>query len=132
MTLHTLAWLQQWYRSQCDGEWEHDKGVRIDTLDNPGWSVKVDIGMIPDPEPIVVDRNENDWVKCKVKDAHFYGYGGPGNLEDILEVLRAWITVPAAPAQDIVNAENAESNQDAQGEPQQPAPPSEGKSPPAE
>lgn len=28
-----LIWLQSWYLSNCDGEWEHGYGVAIDTLD---------------------------------------------------------------------------------------------------
>jgi hypothetical protein len=35
--------LQQWYESQCDGDWEHDFGMRIGTLDNPGWSVEINV-----------------------------------------------------------------------------------------
>jgi hypothetical protein len=36
-----VAWIQKWYSAQCDGEWEHDLGVAIGTLDNPGWSVRL-------------------------------------------------------------------------------------------
>jgi hypothetical protein len=38
-----LSWLQRWYSAHCDGEWEHGFGVTIETLDNPGWSVKIDV-----------------------------------------------------------------------------------------
>ena len=38
-----LSWLQQWYSAHCDGEWEHGFGVTIATLDNPGWSVTIDV-----------------------------------------------------------------------------------------
>ena len=38
-----LCWLQNWYHSNCDGGWEHLYGVKIDTLDNPGWSVAIDL-----------------------------------------------------------------------------------------
>lgn len=37
----SLLWLQSWYESQCDGDWEHCFGVRINTVDNPGWRVCV-------------------------------------------------------------------------------------------
>ncbi|MBC6448487.1 Imm53 family immunity protein [Actinokineospora xionganensis] len=30
-----LGFPQRWYQSQCDEEWEHELGVKIDTLDNP-------------------------------------------------------------------------------------------------
>ena len=39
-----LLRLQRWYVSRCDGEWEHGMGVRIETLDNPGWQVVIDSG----------------------------------------------------------------------------------------
>ena len=33
----SLSALENWYAGQCNGVWEHGCGVRIDTLDNPGW-----------------------------------------------------------------------------------------------
>ena len=36
-----LAELQRWYQAQCDGDWEHDGGIAIGTLDNPGWQVSI-------------------------------------------------------------------------------------------
>jgi Immunity protein 53 len=36
-----LASLQAWFQAQCDGDWEHQGGVIIETLDNPGWQVSV-------------------------------------------------------------------------------------------
>ncbi|MFE6026463.1 Imm53 family immunity protein [Streptomyces niveus] len=38
-----LDWLRNWYAQQCDGEWEHERGVRIATIDNPGWTVSIDL-----------------------------------------------------------------------------------------
>ncbi len=38
-----LQWLQQWFSSQCDGGWEHSYVIIIDTLDNPGWCVRIDL-----------------------------------------------------------------------------------------
>jgi hypothetical protein len=35
--------IQNWYTSQCDGDWEHGSGIKIDTLDNPGWTVKINL-----------------------------------------------------------------------------------------
>src|SRR5438874_308023 len=43
MTNDSLKWLMQWYVGQCDNDWEHTYGVEIGTLDNPGWSLKVDL-----------------------------------------------------------------------------------------
>lgn len=38
-----LKGLQDWYCSQCNGDWEHGYGVSIETLDNPGWSLKIEL-----------------------------------------------------------------------------------------
>ena len=39
----SLAWLMQWYLAECNSDWEHSYGVKIDTLDNPGWTLKIDL-----------------------------------------------------------------------------------------
>jgi len=41
--MEITAWLQQWYLQQCDGDWEHGYGLHIGTLDNPGWTVDVNL-----------------------------------------------------------------------------------------
>jgi hypothetical protein len=41
--MEILQWIQQWYKEQCDGDWEHSYGITIESLDNPGWLVKVDL-----------------------------------------------------------------------------------------
>lgn len=94
--------LNLWWRSQCDGEWEHEFGVIIQTMDNPGWLVKIDLtytGLDEKPmDQITEQRSGSDWYKCSITDgaasgsnetgfAHFVGMGGPGNLRDILEVF---------------------------------------------
>jgi hypothetical protein len=38
-----LQWLQEWYLEQCDREWEHEYGIKIGTLDNPGWTITIDL-----------------------------------------------------------------------------------------
>jgi hypothetical protein len=39
----TLSRLSLWYVGQCNGDWEHDSGVKIDTLDNPGWRITISL-----------------------------------------------------------------------------------------
>lgn len=38
-----LAWLLEWFAAQCDGDWEHEYGIRIGTLDNPGWRIRISL-----------------------------------------------------------------------------------------
>ena len=41
MTDSPLDFMMRWFASHCDGDWEHDLGIRIETLDNPGWAMDV-------------------------------------------------------------------------------------------
>ena len=85
----TIRQLEKWYRSRCDGEWEHAGGVKIDTLDNPGWTVAIDVPK-KDVEngvwdEIRIDRAPDDWMRCWQEGPRFRGCGDPGKLEQILD-----------------------------------------------
>ncbi len=90
-----LMWLQKYYASLCDGDWEHAFVMRIETLDNPGWKVDFDVEDTPMEErefgPIKIDRTEQDWVHCKVENRVFKGRGGPLNLTEILTIFQEWV-----------------------------------------
>ena len=79
----------------CNGDWEHTYGVFITNIDNPGWSLKVELKdtYLYDVqfEEFKVQRdNEDDWVHCKVEAGSFQGFGGPGNLAELLSVFLDW------------------------------------------
>src|SRR5262249_46604430 len=60
-----LTKLQEWYLRQCDGEWEHGSGVSIDTIDNPGWAIDIDLRGTALAgiwfEPVDLQVSEDDW-----------------------------------------------------------------------
>lgn len=89
-----LGWLQRWYEQMCDGDWEHGKNVRIGTIDNPGWSLKInlaDTNLEGLPfSPVKIDRTERDWVFAVVEDNEFRAHGGPLNLTEMIDVFRRW------------------------------------------
>jgi hypothetical protein len=92
--MDTLEWLQAWYLKQCDGDWEHGYGVKIDTLDNPGWIVSISlIGTELEGRTfnkISRDTSETDWIRCSLKDNSFEARAGPLNLREILDIFRKW------------------------------------------
>ncbi len=45
--LNSLDRLEQWFRSMCNGDWEHTYGIKILTLDNPGWIVAIELRDTP-------------------------------------------------------------------------------------
>lgn len=89
--MNVIERIQAWYAVQCNGEWEHQYGVSIDTLDNPGWAVSIDlIGTNLaniDMLPFRHESSDNDWVICEVKDGKFFGNGDPNKLSFILEMF---------------------------------------------
>lgn len=88
MAMSILQLLQDWYSRQCDGQWEHSFGIKIDTIDNPGWSVKIDLAETELSEKQVPEfkseRGSDDWIICSLKAGTFYGYGDPSKLESII------------------------------------------------
>lgn len=92
--MDALGLLQQWYLSQCDGDWEHSWGVKISTLDNPGWSVDINLDETELESRVFnainKERGEDDWIVCRVKEKVFEGRGGPLNLEEIINVFLRW------------------------------------------
>lgn len=100
-----LTWLTQWYLAQCNEDWEHDFGVTIDTLDNPGWSLSIDLdgtaleGQAFEPvydrvseEEHPVQGNDGDvpWLVCRVEGSKFKALGGPRDLGRMIQTFRSW------------------------------------------
>jgi Immunity protein 53 len=63
--------------------WERSFGVEIGTLDNPGWSLKVDLTDTPLAgwafDRRETHRTEHDGVVCWVEEAQFNAACGPLN-----------------------------------------------------
>ncbi|CAM3955879.1 hypothetical protein VA7868_01055 [Vibrio aerogenes CECT 7868] len=83
--------IQNWYVNQCDGGWEHEFGITIESLDNPGWKVVIPLERTSCEKKefniVDIERSENDWIRCEVRDLKFYGYGGSENLEEIMSIF---------------------------------------------
>ncbi|HET6573389.1 MAG TPA: immunity 53 family protein [Fimbriiglobus sp.] len=98
--MDVLPRLQQWYAAQCDGDWEHQYGVLIETLDNPGWRVKIDLaGTVLEDRPftpVAVGVGASDhpdqprWFHCTVLDGVWQGAGDETQLVRLLEVFLDW------------------------------------------
>ena len=105
--MNTLEEIQNWYKMNCDGDWEHTYGVTIETLDNPGWAVKIELTdtLLEDMEFKAIENgdseimlsvigdgvyNDNVWIKCYKEDSVWTGMGSPDKLEEILKVFLKW------------------------------------------
>lgn len=87
-----INWLQEWYTNNCDGEWEHDYGVQIKTLDNPGWLVTIDLyGTELEGLEIPYSLNEISdeiWIGYSIINNVFKGVGTSGELNKIIEIFK--------------------------------------------
>ena len=91
-----LTQLQQWYLSNCNGDWEHTYGVSIGTLDNPGWSFKIELTGTPcDGRDLarksVGDHDTDDsWYVYWVADNEYHAAGGALMLTKMIDDFLGW------------------------------------------
>ena len=94
--MNALQQLQDWYFAQCNGDWEHRYGVTISTLDNPGWTLEVDLtNTCLSEKPFATLTNDSDhsqnWIHCSIRDRKFVGACGPRKLEAVIEIFLVWV-----------------------------------------
>ena len=85
-----LTRLQNWYLINCDGEWEHAFGISITTIDNPGWTVRINLTDTCLHElkyERQVDNGDFDWLFIKVKEKVFEAVGDTSKLTNIFEIF---------------------------------------------
>lgn len=68
--MNDITWLEAWYQQNCDGYWEHSYGIEIETLDNPGWHVKIDLSKTDyvnlKAEELKEDTDDDNWIRCSI------------------------------------------------------------------
>jgi len=87
-----INWIQNWYKENCDGEWEHHQGIKVETLDNPGWNVEINFNFtntkISNENWKVYEFSENDWIGYSIIDNIFNASGDPLKLNVILKIFK--------------------------------------------
>jgi hypothetical protein len=76
-------------------DWEHPWGVKIGTLANPGWSLRIDLLGTPWEAStlalVEIKRSATDWLIYRVEDFQFVGFGGAGNLKELIAAFRGFV-----------------------------------------
>lgn len=95
MDMRELQALQAWYLAQCDGDWEHQCGVKVETLDNPGWIADIDLAetaLEGRPLSEVLNPHEHDveWLRCWCENDRFRIACGPTGLADGIRIFLEW------------------------------------------
>jgi len=92
--MDTITKLCSWYERQCVDDWHEEFGVKISTLDNPGWYLKVDLKGTAlegkDFPEFQTDRSDRDWATARRSGNTFEAFGGPNNLNEMIESFLAW------------------------------------------
>ena len=92
--MNNIIKLCEWYETQCNDEWEHGFGVRISTLDNPGWSLKVDLEGTPLAdatfEDVKRETSDRNWIVARRSGKAFEAFGGPMNLDEMIGIFLSW------------------------------------------
>ncbi len=90
--INILEWLCNWFALECDGDWEHENGVSISTVSNPGWSITIDLRdtILEDLEIVVgtIEKSEYDWYFFEVKNKKFRAGGDLTKLTFLLEKFK--------------------------------------------
>jgi hypothetical protein len=91
-----FSWLENWFTRQCDGDWEHGEGVVIESLDDPGWWVRIDLNgtrydEVQNRDLLDERPGEANWIRCVIRDGKFDGMGSPEMLGRIVQLFRMWI-----------------------------------------
>ncbi|MFJ1288325.1 Imm53 family immunity protein, partial [Acinetobacter baumannii] len=63
-----------WFLQECDGDWEHENQIKIETVSNPGWHVVIDLnGTSLEKASFESQDNkaEDDWYFISIKNRQF-------------------------------------------------------------
>ena len=96
-----IDWLNKWYEEQCNGEWEHSYGIKIETIDNPGWHLTIDLSDTPyqllSCPLIKIENNFNDWLHFKIDNNTFIGFSSINNLNELVASFHKIISTQINP-----------------------------------
>ena len=92
--MEIVEWLTSWYKSNCDGDWEHSYGVRIDTLDNPGWSINIDLVDTNEEGKMIsikIENSDEDWYSVISDGNIFTAYGDFNKLPFLISKFKEFV-----------------------------------------
>jgi hypothetical protein len=89
-----ISLLERWYGDRCNGDWEHQWGVKLESQDNPGWRLTIDLNETRAAgrtlERTRIQRSEDDWINYKAEKNQFLVACGPLNLSESIKIFLDW------------------------------------------
>ena len=81
--------LLRWYAARCDGAWEHRYGFTIESCDNPGLQVTVDIAtepaLRPEADRPLTQEGDDPGVSMMIRDRKLVAFAAPGRERQMLD-----------------------------------------------
>ncbi|KAA5535568.1 immunity 53 family protein [Paenimyroides baculatum] len=90
--MEIIKWIENWFMSNCDGEWEHENIIKIESTSNPGWNIEITLSDTS-LEGVNVDYflneiSDDNWYGYKVSNNKFTGVGDSSKLIFLLELFK--------------------------------------------
>ena len=90
--MNVLSWLQEWFLLNCDGDWEHENQIKIETVSNPGWFIVIDftnttLENLPEINH-ECNNGSDDWYFYNINKFKFTASGDVNKLEYLLQKFR--------------------------------------------
>jgi len=93
--MNILDWIQDWFKNNCDGEWEHNEIIQITNIKNPGWEVEIDISKTSvaklNVKWILNENSKQDWYGVKIENQKFTAAGDISKLSFLLNLFKDMI-----------------------------------------
>lgn len=95
--------MMNWYVREYNNDWEHSYGVKIDTLDNPGWTIEIDLRETSmEGRPFEAKHGEvaddldewrklGSWWSADADGVRFKASCGPTDLSAVIGLFREWV-----------------------------------------
>ena len=94
MAADNLEWLGTWYQQQCNGRWEHQRGMLLEA-GSVGWVLRIELGGTSaagfGPRRLAVRAINGGWLRCTLNAQRFEGAGA--EVEELIGVFRRWVDV---------------------------------------
>jgi len=91
--------LMRWYAQHCNDDWEHQFGISIESLDNPGWMLEVNLADTSLSQAALMEDgiigDGPHWMQISVADDPakgrvFRGACGPLQLAELVDAFLSW------------------------------------------
>ena len=74
--LKPLEIIDEWFKTLVNGEWEHHNGIKIETTDNPGWMITINLPLDLQKKSDEINNiiKKSDEVEGMIKNGNLYIY----------------------------------------------------------